>query len=229
MSRPDIDLRDLIGADVLDQGRRQTCVAFATSAAHEAARSEGGYAPEHLSPEAIWHYCHQHGLTGEDGMLLWSASSALGDSGQPLLSIWPYDSLIGSGTEEPPDGAGKPPWNQAELIAVHIAHDGIEDAIEDALAAKTPVAIILEITDEFLLATTEGLIEVPDIRANHGGYHAVTCVGAADHPTHGRLLLVKNSWGDEWGSGGYGWLPIGYLRAFGAQAATIRIRREATD
>lgn len=223
MELVDIDLRNLIGPDVLDQGTRPTCVPFAASAAHEAARTHTGAAAEHLSPEAIWAYCMQHGTATAEGMILNDAGLALTDDGQPLLDKWPYDKRA----TVRPETAGIPPWHRADLTELHLHHDGVEANIEDALVGGQPVILVLEVTDEFLLTGDDGIIDVPNVRVRHGGYHAVTCVGAATHPSAGRLLLIKNSWGDEWGVGGYGWLPIDYLRAFAAQAAVIHAREGA--
>ncbi|MEW1974456.1 C1 family peptidase [Microbacterium profundi] len=222
MGHPDVDLRDLVGADILDQGMRPTCVTFAASAAHEAMRTLQGEDAEHLSPEALWAYCSTNGTASVDGMLLADAGPALENDGQPLLRDWPYADTARAA----PSSAGAPPWHRAALVPLELSRDGVEAEIEDQLQTGVPVILILETTDEFLLTDADGFIAVPDIRAGHGGYHAVTCVGAATHPTAGRHLLVKNSWGEEWGAGGYGWLPLDYLRGFGAQAATVGPRNE---
>jgi C1A family cysteine protease len=79
----------------------------------------------------------------------------------------------------------------------------------------------VEVTDQFRAPGPDGIVAIPDVRAASGSYHAVTCVGAATHPVSGRVLLVKNSWGTDWGLGGYCWLPIDYLVGFAVQAATI--------
>ena len=52
------------------------------------------------------------------------------------------------------------------------------------------------------------------------GGHAVVAIGYDDEvaienalcdvPTEG-ALLVRNSWGTDWGEGGYGWLPYDYV------------------
>jgi C1A family cysteine protease len=217
MQRADIDLRHLVGAEVLDQGTRPTCVPFAASAAHEAARTRNGAQAEHLSPDAIWSYCVCNGKASDDGMVLIDASPALIDDGQPLLTHWPYEVA----DVAKPEDLEAPPWHRANLTALSLAHDAEEARIEDALTAGQPVILIVEVTDEFLNPDEDGVIAIPDIRSGHGGYHAVTCVGAATHPVAGRHLLIKNSWGDEWGLGGYAWLPVGYLEGFAAEAAVI--------
>lgn len=226
---PDVDLRDLVGDTVLDQGQRPTCVPFATSAVHEATRTKSGAARAHLSPEAIWHTGVQLQLAGPGGMELMSADRALKNEGQPLLDDWPYNSSLGHYTEDAPAASGSPPWSQARLQRVPLLGDGMEAGIEAALAAGKAVILVVEVTDEFLMADhVGGHIAIPNIRAKHGGYHAVACVGVRTDPDRGRLLLVKNSWGTDWGVEGYGWLPLGYLVAFGAEAATVVGRNGAS-
>ncbi|MEW5705145.1 MAG: hypothetical protein AB1781_11265 [Pseudomonadota bacterium] len=36
-----------------------------------------------------------------------------------------------------------------------------------------------------------------------------------------RHLLIRNSWGDGWGLGGYAWLPVAYLESFAVQAGLV--------
>ncbi len=85
------------------------------------------------------------------------------------------------------------------------------------------MVLIIEVTDEFDQPGADGQIEVPNITAPAGDYHAVLVVGAATRATYGRCLLVRNSWGDWWGAGGYGWLPMAYLEAFAGEAGTVEL------
>ena len=217
--RADIDLREFVGSDVLDQGHRPTCVSFASSTTHEALQ-EPTQAAEHFAPEALWWQATLAGHTSADGMVLNCAGPALAQHGQPSLTSWPYNPSLGAGTEDPPVGVA-PPWRRAQLRSVRLLHDGIEDPLEGELARFRPVILIIELTYEFSFPGDGGIVKVPDVRVGAGGYHAVTCVGAATHPALGRLLLVKNSWGIEWGIGGYCWLPTGYLTGFAVQAAIV--------
>jgi C1A family cysteine protease len=107
------------------------------------------------------------------------------------------------------------------MTPLQLAHDGIEAEIEDLLAAGRPVVLVIEVTAEFENANAYGTIEIPDIRSPAGDYHAVLVVGAATRPVRGRCLLARNSWGEFWGAGGYGWLPMDYLIAYAIQAATV--------
>lgn len=224
-ARPPVDLRPLLGPDLTAQGPRPICVPIAVSAGHEAARASHaapGVPPDPLAPEAIWWYCSGLGQTSAQGLLLLDAGLALAQTGQPPLSTWPYNPGLGTGTQPPPAAAGQPPWHTAQLRELALAHDGAEDELENALATRMPVVLIVEVTDELDNADADGHIDIPNLRVPPGDYHAVTVVGAATHPQRGRLLLIRNSWGEYWGAGGYGWLPVTYLIAFASQAAVIR-------
>jgi len=219
-SRPDVDLRGLISSPLMDQGARPMCVPFTLSYAHEAAAGVTSHDAA-MAPEAVWWRCTMLQQVTAAGMLLEHGGQAIAQTGQPSLSDWPWNPYLGVGTEDPPSAAGQPLWHTAAMMPVHLAHDGVEADIEDLLAAKRPIVLVIEVTAEFENANADGMIEVPDIRSPAGDYHAVLVVGAATDPVRGRCLLVRNSWGEFWGAAGYGWLPVDYLIANAIQAATV--------
>lgn len=205
----------------MDQGARPVCVPFALSLAHEAAAASTS--DPAMAPEAIWWRASTLAQVSAGGMLLEDAGDALTATGQPSLNDWPWNPVLGATTEPPPPAAGAPPWRTATMVPLTLAHDGVEDDLEDALAAGSPVVLVVEVTLEFETATPEGLIDVPDIRSPAGDYHAVLVLGATTDPDRGRYFLIRNSWTEYWGAGGYGWLPIDYLIAHAVQAAIVEI------
>ncbi|RSN52634.1 hypothetical protein DMH01_41415 [Amycolatopsis sp. WAC 04182] len=224
-ARPDVDLREYLDPVIIAQGARPLCVAFAVSGGHEAARARNGSTPDPRAPEAVWWACTQRHQTGSHGMLLTDAAAAAADIGQATLAHWPYNPGLGISTEPPPPAAGTPPWHRAIVREIPLVHDGVEDPLEDALAAGIPVILVAEVTEQFTFPDDEGHVELPNIRVHEGGYHAVLCVGAATDSQRGRRLLIRNSWGEHWGLGGYCWLPIAYLVAFVVQAAVVEVER----
>lgn len=176
-----------------------------------------------MAPEAVWWRCTNLGQVASGGMLLEDGGDALSCTGQPALAEWPWNSSLGVGTEDPPPAVGQPPWHRATMVSLPLSHDGIESDVEDALASGYPVILVIEVTAEFDNADADGTIELPDIRSPAGDWHAVLVIGAANDDVRGRRLLIRNSWGEYWGAGGYAWLPMDYLVVNANQAAVIRI------
>lgn len=217
-ARPAVDLTLQISSDVMNQGPRPTCVACAVAAAHEAERPDF-----EAAIEPIWWRLREWGLASRDGTTLRSASLALPHTGHCDAELWPYNDSLGFESEPPPASAGVPPWMRADLLPVAIAHDGVEDSIENELADGHPVVLVIEISASFRTPDLDGYVAVPPITAPAEGYHAVVVAGAWTDPTHGRIFLIRNSWGEFWGAGGYGLLPVEYLINFGAQAARVSV------
>lgn len=197
---PTVDLRTSILA-VRHQGRRNSCLAFASSTAHEIF----GGLDEHLCVE----YLHFHAVArtpGQDplsGTTMHAAGSALAEEGQPVETAWPY-SPVASSSSTPPAIATK--LHKATMKVGKLGFDDITAAIDH----DRPVIMGLVITDEFLRPNAEGWIadKTPDIeRAGH----AVLAVGHGVSKAGDEALLVRNSWGSGWGIGGYGWLPRPYV------------------
>lgn len=53
-----------------------------------------------------------------------------------------------------------------------------------------------------------GVVSLPPPDEQVVGGHAVMAAGYDDER---QLLLVRNSWGDDWGDGGYFWMPYAYV------------------
>lgn len=216
LARPPVDLRPML-APAIDQGIRPLCIPVVLTAAHEAGRTQP---PEPLAPDALWSHCVAVGTASRDGTTLDAVGDALRTVGQPRLVDWPFNAAIGHEADQIPPAAQRSTWHQADLASVPVANDGIEDDIEDLLATGLVVALIIEVTTEFEHAAPDGTIEVPPLTAPQGAYHAVLVVGVRTREQI-RVLLVRNSWGPGWGAGGFGWLPLDYLIAFGAHARAI--------
>lgn len=219
----DCDLRHLLGEHVPRQGPRPLCLPFAVSGVHAGARAGDTTEIEDLAPEALWRDCVCNGKASNGGTTLSAVDDALRNPGQPAASVWPYNSSLGAGTENPPPTAAAAKWHKHELVPVSLRHDGCEQEIQDQLALGRLVVVIVELTSEFWAAAADGTVAVPPVTAPPGDYHAVIAAGVGTRePGLHSAFLIRNSWGTLWAAGGYAWLPIDYLRNFAVQAAVIR-------
>jgi hypothetical protein len=197
---PEIDLRANFGP-ARDQGARPTCLAFAASDAHAALL--GPWRP--LSCEfAFYHAQRRAGRPPSYGAILPAMLQALQHDGQPLETEWPY---LG-GLPADPDGYAPPAVKQVFRRHGETGSEDYDDIVRRLRTGETPV-VLLTISDPFYMPDAAGIVygvggEDPVRR------HAVVAVG------YGRVgaedaILVRNSWGADWGLHGHAWLPRSYL------------------
>lgn len=197
---PNVDLRSEL-LSVRHQGRRQSCLSFASSAAHEHQVGSG----EHLSVEYLYFHsvARTPGKNPNVGTTFAAAAAALFEEGQPVEAAWPYTPVAIL------------PWIPPKITCP--LHKGVmrpgkcnfEDVIA-ALGQGSPVILGLVITDAFLRPDGEGRVVFTTPDTDRGG-HAVLAVGHGTSAAGEQMLLIRNSWGKSWGIEGYGWLPRPYI------------------
>lgn len=201
---------------IKDQGRRDTCVAFATTAGHEMLRVGG----EDLSEEFLhWAAKQRDGLGASvEGTTLAAAADALANLGQPLEYLWPYDD-----TRDQRTATYSPPAGVHAAAASRRLHGGhvlppIPAALRDALDHGLAVLLGIRLFATWYGPLGDGRIALPAPGAVALGGHAVLLVGYdgdADVPGH---FIMRNSWGGDWGEEGYAYLPDAYIEMHGLQA-----------
>lgn len=207
------DLRnDLL--PVRHQGRRQACLAFATSTAHEhLGRHAKALSVEYLYFHAV---ARTAGANPDAGSTMDAAAAALNEEGQPFEAEWTYQPV----QLYPP--AWAPPTN---IETLHRATMSIRspaiDEVCHALDVGNTAILGLVITDSFWIPDAAGIISVrvPDIER---GGHAVLAVGHGRDENGTRLILIRNSWGDHWGQEGHAWLTEPYLARQLHQTALLK-------
>jgi hypothetical protein len=202
-----IDLRGQLGP-VRDQGRRGTCLSFAATACHEQARRRRrGALPAELGEEILYWACKQIDGDTAAGSYPRSAAQALTDTGQSAGALWPYD-----GARDDTAAAYTPP--SEALAAANMRRGTLRsvareiDEIRELLRRAHALMMALELWRGFY-AAHEGALELPAQADLLGVGHAVAVVGFDDDAQE---LLLRNSWGQTWGDGGYGRLPYAALR-----------------
>jgi hypothetical protein len=200
-----VDLRPQFGP-ARDQGKRPTCLAFATSDVHAALRG----AWQALSTEfAFYHAQQRGGRMPSEGTTLPSMLQAIREDGQPAETAWPYliDTPADLSLWLPPSGAS-PVFRRAGR-----GTNGNVNAIITELDQSKPVIVLMRLSASFFRASADGIIdEAPGEKPDLHLRHAVIALG---HGTRGsdRVVLVRNSWGPRWGLQGCAWITEKFLNA----------------
>lgn len=161
--------------------------------------------------------------TGDTGAYLRTTMGALVIFGVPPEEYWEY--VIANFDNEPPAFCyAFAQYFQAikyyRLDSAGIFKAALLERIKKYLAAGLPSMFGFTVYSSLSQADETGKIPYPTQREDILGGHAVCAVGYddnmkiknayADVETTG-AFLIRNSWGREWGSAGYGWLPYEYV------------------
>jgi papain like protease len=198
------DLRAAFG-DARHQGQRPTCIAFALSDAHSAARG----ITEPMSAEHLYYHAVQRspGRHPSDGVGMDQACEALRLDGQLVEAAWPYLAALPTDLAHwmPPPGTTTVFRRETQILGAGLSE------VTPLLDAGRPAVLILLIGRRFF-EPIDGLISVgpddPDI-----AYHAVIAVGHGHADGGEACILIRNSWGPAWALAGYSWVTTSYLQA----------------
>jgi Papain family cysteine protease len=208
-----VDLRTA-STTIKDQGRRGTCVACAATVAHELVLSEG----VELSIEFLqWAAKRHDGLPSTaEGTTLQAARTALYQDGQPPEYFWPYEE---SRDQLAPDYAPSlEAVNEAKLRVLPGGAEICPAAVDlrNVLDVGQPIVLGLRIHHTWHSVGQDGKITTPPNGTRDLGGHAVVVLGYRDDE-----FIFQNSWGEDWGDGGIGYLRSDYVDVYGIAAWAI--------
>lgn len=205
----------------LDQGPIGSCTAFAICAALRwHVRRFGGKEDRRLSELALYYAERDaEGTVKEDaGAEIRTGIKCARSRGVPLDIQWPY--LDAAFARSPPAEVYDGAWLFGALRYERVRPRVNE--LRAALASGFPVVVGATLYSSFesdAVAQT-GVVPMPNIDAEDiVGGHAMLCVGYT--PT---TFTVLNSWGDDWGDGGFCHFPASYLgsESFGSDYWLIK-------
>ena len=130
---------------------------------------------------------------------------AIREDGQPLEKDWPYLPAI------PPVLSSWVPPDDCTHVFRHslLSRSTNLPSIFAALNAGQPALLAVRISEQFHRPPAGNIVRpVPGDRDT--GNHAIVAVG---HGTAGSetVVLIRNSWGEDWGDSGYAWVAEDYL------------------
>jgi C1A family cysteine protease len=206
---PRVDLRQGC-SPVEDQGELGSCTAHALVGALEFLEKKAGDAtPTNLS--RLFLYYQERLVEGtvdsDSGAFLRDGIKVLNRIGTPAESAWPY--RIEKFTRRPTVTASRKAG--AHRITLYERIDTLAQ-MRACLADGYPFVFGFTVYESFeseAVART-GAVNMPSGAEEELGGHAVLAVGYDD--ATGRVL-VRNSWGVDWGDGGYFTLPYDYVQS----------------
>ncbi len=150
---------------------------------------------------------NHHQVTGDTGADLRTTFKAIVQFGVPPEEHWPYD--VERFDEEPDSflyGLAKPLADVRYFRLDEPNQDGQTtlDRLKSFLAAGFPIAFGFPVPSSL---TADANISYRPVLDSIRGGQAVVAVGYRQD-----AIMIRSSWGSQWGDNGYGWLPVAYVR-----------------
>lgn len=207
-----IDLRELC-PPIRHQGKLSSCTAFATTAMVEMVRNKQTLKPFTTSPLFTYYATRkiENNVDQDNGAMVRDALKSVVDAGVTEEAVWPYDAA--NYAVNPPVSA----WESAETHQA-LVYRSVSQTADDVLGclsegyAMTFGALLYE---SFMKTQTgffiEDVVPMPNTsKEKYVGAHCMLAVGYFKN-NNTTCVIVRNSWGEYVGHGGYHSFPLDYL------------------
>lgn len=148
----------------------------------------------------------EHTTNSDSGSSLKDGINSICKYGVIQENKWPYD--INKFTKKPPDTLYDNAKKYSDITYIKLEQD--IDHIRQALDEKNVIAFGFSVYESFESheVSESGIMTLPKKDDKLLGGHAVLAIGYNDSL---KLIIVRNSWGPEWGDNGYFYMPYDYI------------------
>jgi C1A family cysteine protease len=202
-----IDLRSNC-PDVYDQGELGSCTANAIAGSLEFDRRKQNL-PDFI-PSRLFIYYNERVMEGtvssDSGAQIRDGIKSVAKIGAPSEADWPYD--IAKFAAQPPASAYADAKLDRAIRYLRVVQT--LQQLQGCLAAGYPFVFGFTVYESFespAVATT-GVMPMPAPNEKKLGGHAVMAVG---YDNTSRTMIVRNSWGTDWGQKGYFTMPYEFI------------------
>jgi len=193
---------------VFNQGSLASCTANALAAAFEfdIIRRHGGS----FIPSRLFIYYNERCMEGttkyDSGAKIRDGIKSINKQGIIPEDIWPYD--VSKFTREPPEELYTIAHKYKSIKYSRICQD--INHIKEALSSGFPIVFGFSVYDSFenTEVSSTGCMKMPQPIEKLLGGHTVLAVGYSEKD---KVIIVRNSWGEEWGDKGYFYMPYDYI------------------
>lgn len=218
---PLVDLRPHM-PQVYDQGSLGSCTANALGAAFQFEQMKRN--KPNFMPSRLFIYYNERvveNTVAEDGgAMIRTGIKTMVDAGVCPESMWKY--FIGRFTRKPCPDCYKNALENQVTEYLRISPHTIQ-GVKECLTDGYPVVFGFTLYESIMTEEVKnsGMVPVPTMNDKPIGGHAVMAVGYDESK---ECLIVRNSWGNDWGLRGYFYLPYWYIVTRNASADFWTIR-----
>ena len=204
-----VDLRDGF-PKIYNQGELGSCTANALASVIQFDEFKQNLMNKNEVPSRLFIYYNErdmeNNVNNDSGASLRDGVKCINNIGYCNESLWPYN--IEKFNEKPTQDCYDYARKHKTLSYKKVQQD--ETHIKSVLNMGFPIVFGISVYESFEseeVAKT-GIIPLPEKNERMLGGHAIVLVGY-DEEKH--LFTFRNSWGEEWGDKGYGYLPFEYV------------------
>jgi hypothetical protein len=165
-----------------------------------------------LSPAYLYYHSRLRGGFLGEGSHMRDVAHVVQNRGVCTEKLWPYD--LSKINEAPPEACDIEAASYRALKVEQIGSQFTPDAYISCLKQGIPVVFVIFVSEDMIASAgrikdwTQTKWERDPSKSPYIGLHCVLCIG---YDLASRRFLLQNSWGKQWGDGGFFGMPFDYM------------------